>query len=109
MTTSLVLQQGIASGYAWQIVDGDGQPADLTGWTVASQVRRSEDPGSALLHEFTASIVGSSVTIQWTAAESLLWTFTSGSYDVVLIDPDGVPRQVIAQGLVSVDRVVTHG
>lgn len=107
MGTELILQQGVASGYAWPIVDAAGQPADLTGWSAASQVRDQERPTGTLLHEFTAAIVDSTVTITWTAAESLAWTFSFGFWDVLLIDPEGVPRQIVAQGTVSVDRAVT--
>lgn len=107
MGAAVVLQQGVASGYAWPIVDATGQPADLTGWSAASQVRDQERHTGTLLHEFTAEVVDSTVTITWTAAESLAWTFSFGHFDVLLIDPDGVPRQIVAQGTVSVDRAVT--
>lgn len=109
---TLTLTQGIDSGYAWPITDADGQPADLTGWTAIAQVRERESPTSPLLHEFTAAVdvAASRVTVSWTAEESLAWTAWSvGFFDVVLVDPDGRPVQVLAQGDVKVDRVVSHG
>jgi len=106
----LIAQQGIATGYSWPIVDADGQPADLTGWTAACQVRQQESPTSTLLAALAATLDGSSVVVSWTAAESLTWTWTDGWSDVLLIDPDGVPRLVVWQGRMVVDRVVTvHG
>jgi hypothetical protein len=47
------------------------------------------------------------VAVQWTAEQSLAWNFTSGRGDVILINPAGRPVQVIWQGTVSVDPVVT--
>lgn len=41
----MITLTGIDSGYAWPITDADGQPADLTGWTVLAQVREKESPG----------------------------------------------------------------
>lgn len=103
----LILQQGISSGYAWPIVTGAGAPADLTGYTARAQVRERESVTSTLLHTFAASVVGSSVVIRWTDAESLLWAWTSGFYDVLLINPSGVSTQIVSEGSVIVNRVVT--
>ncbi len=103
----LTLAQGIASGFAWPMVDGAGAPAVLTGYTVKAQVRAAESTTSTLLFEFAAGVSGSSVTIQWTAAQSLTWSFRTGCFDVILISPAGVPVQIVAQGRVVVDPVVT--
>ena len=105
-TAPLILQQGIDSGFAWEIVDGTG-PADLTGYTAKGQVRKQESVTSPLLADLTCAVVGSSVAVQWTAEQSLAWNFTSGCGDVILINPAGRPVQVIWQGTVSVDPVVT--
>lgn len=107
---TLTLQQGIDSGYAWPITDADGQPADLTGWTVLAQVREKESPSSALLHEFTTAVdvAASRVTLIWTAEESLAWTWWQGHFDVILVDPDARPVQVLVQGTAVVDRAVSH-
>lgn len=107
---NLVLQQGITTGYAWPIVDAAGQPADLTGWTAACQVREREAPTATLLATLTATIEASTVIVRWTAEESLAWTWRLGWSDVLLIDPDGTPRVVVWQGSALVDKVVTvHG
>lgn len=102
----LILQQGIDSGFAWEIVDGT-EPADLTGYTAKGQVRKQESVTSPLLEDLTCAVVGSSVAVQWTAEQSLAWNFTSGRGDVILINPAGRPVQVIWQGTMSVDPVVT--
>lgn len=108
MTSPLLLTQGIDTGYAWPIVDEDGQPADLTGWTVKAQVRERESAEAPLLFDFTTAIINHAAVISWTAAESLAWRWGRGYYDVLLVDPQGVPAQVIAQGQVTVDPVVTR-
>ena len=103
----LTLQQGIATGYAWPIVDATGQPADLTGWTAECQVRQGEAPTATLLATLTSTVEGSTVVVQWTAEESLAWEWSLARSDVLLIDPGGVPRLVVWQGSVLVDKVVT--
>ena len=85
----LILRQGVASGFVWPITDAAGAPADLTGYTARCQVRVREDPDAMLLAELTASVVGSTVVVQWTADESLLWDWPSGYSDVLLVDADG--------------------
>lgn len=106
---TLTLRQGIDSGYAWELVDTDGNPADLTGWTARSQIRTHQDPTATLLHELTAEVdvPGSRVTVSWTAEESLGWEWRSGFFDVILTDPVGRPVQIVTQGRVEVDKVVT--
>jgi len=106
--SSLTLTQGIDSGYAWPMVDGDGGAATLTGYSVLAQVRATESPTGTKLADLTAAIDGSSVTVTWTAEESLAWTWTYGWADVVLIDADSRPVQIVWQGTVGIDLVVSH-
>jgi len=105
--SSIKLPQGIDSGYTWPIVDSVGAPAVLTGFTAAAKVRSEESHTSALLFEFTANVVGSNVVIQWTAEQSLAWEWASGYCDVILINNLARPIQVVWQGQVKVDKVVT--
>lgn len=108
MTDILALPQGIDSGYAWPIIDAEGAPAALIGYTAICQVRRSKAPDGELLAEMTAAVVGSAAAVSWTAEESLAWTWARGWADVVLIDGGGRPVQVVWQGQVLVDAVVSH-
>jgi len=108
MSETLTLTQGIDSGFAWPVVDEDGEPAVLTGYTAACQVRKAEHPTAPLLTTLTATVTGSDVAIQWTAEESLLWDWASGVADVVLSNAAGRPVQIVWAGQVRVDRVVTH-
>lgn len=109
LVSTLTLRQGVASGLVWPITDAAGAPADLTGYTARCHVRVREDPDARLLAELTASVVGSTVVVQWTAEESLLWDWPSGYSDVLLIDDTGTPRQYIWSGIARVDKAVTHG
>lgn len=108
MKPVLTLKQGIDSGFAWKMLDGSN-PADLTGYIVKSQIRSKDASDGNLLFEFTALASEDTVSIQWTAEQSLLWQFDQGYFDVVLYWPDGRPRQIVAQGQVRVDKVVTNG
>lgn len=103
----LTLPQGIDSGYAWPITE-DGAPAVLTGYTVLCQVRAKAAPDAELLATLTASVTGSDATISWTAEASLAWTWKSGFADVILINASGRPVQIVWQGKVTVDKVVSH-
>ena len=105
---TLTLAQGIDSGYAWPIVGADNQPADLTGWAAACQIRQHEAPTSPLLTTLAAAVVGSAVVVSWTAEQSLAWEWNFGAMDVLLTNPDGRPVQIVWQGQVHVDQVVTH-
>lgn len=105
----LTIQQGITTGYSWPIVDADGQPADITGWTAQCQVRQFEAHTSSLLASLTATVEESTVVVRWTAEESLAWDWDKGWSDVLLIDPDGEPRLIVWQGRLVLDKVVTHG
>lgn len=109
---TLRFRQGVDAGFVWPVVDTDGTPANLTGWTAASQVRQFEDPTAPLIATLDAFIDDSDPTvtyvgIRWTAAESLEWTWQQGKCDVRLSDPHGDPKQFVWQGAVVLDKAVT--
>lgn len=105
----IIFYQGITVGYRYPLVDAEGLTADVTGWSAKCQIRVAEDHLSTLLFEPTCYIDDESgVVIEYTAEESLSWTWNKGYFDVVLVDPDGVPRQVLDSGTVKVDRIVTN-
>lgn len=105
--SELVLRQGVPSGWVLPILDSNGDPADLSGYTAKCQVRSREVFSAPLLAELTATVVGSTVVVQWTAEQSLLWDWTSGYSDILLLDSQGVARQYLWQGMVRMDRAVT--
>ena len=105
----LVFYQGITVGYRFPLTQPNGLPAETEGWSAKCQIRSAEDYHSKLLFEPTCFIdEESGIVVQYTAAESLEWKFKEGFYDIVLIDPEGVPRQIVDQGKIRVDKVVTN-
>lgn len=110
---NLVCKQGISTGFYWPIVDAaTGQnPTFVDELSAKAQVRDDESPNGELLFEFPASVqtIGSvvAVVIQWTAAQSMAWTWTDG-YGDILLYRDNEPIAIVWQGTVQVDRVVTH-
>lgn len=98
----LTWPQGADRGELWP-VEVDGSPANLTGYTVVSEVRDLPNGRGNLLHSFTASIVETdSIAIQTTAEESMLWDWTFGFYDVILYTPDNRPMPAIVRGTIVV-------
>lgn len=78
--------------------DGEGDPIDLTGYTFASQLRRTADNG--LVADFTITVNGSTVTrslepavtsdldgvyvhdFQWTLPNGTIRTLLSGNFEI---------------------------
>ena len=110
---SVSFKQGITTGFYWPLVDPETgvAPASIDGLTAKMQVRAEESPTGALLFEPLTQVrtVGDvvAVTVEWTAAQSLLWGWQDGFSDVILYS-DGEPIQVLWQGSVMVDPVVTN-
>lgn len=103
----LILTQGISTGYYWPVVNDSGDTVDLTGWSAKCQVRANDNHLSELLAELDCVVANGGVSVVWTAEQSLLWDFDNGFFDIILIDPDDVARQILAEGVVVVNRVVT--
>lgn len=111
VNTRLVIQQGTSWAISWPITDESGEPMDLSGFTVAAQIRPSHESGE-VLHEFTtevgnAAVVQSSVMLSLAPAVSSSWSWRNGVYDVELTDPAGRVAR-IAEGSVVVSPEVTR-
>lgn len=110
MRTGLTIPQGTTWGIAWPITK-DGEPTDLTGWTVKAQVRKTA-ANPTVLHEWstasgTATVTDSKVTLLVAAAVSSAWLWVRGVYDLELTSPSGVVYR-IAEGPVYVAPEVTR-
>lgn len=99
--------------FTWPVLNDEGAPMSLSGWSARAQVRPML--GGAVLHEWTtddASIVLRSVGEDETSSltlrvdDSETWTWRHGRFDIHLTDPSG-HTQVLARGTVVVDRGVT--
>lgn len=110
-TDSLLIPQGTTWEVRWPVQNSDGTPADLDGWSVRAQLRRSitaDEP----LHEWStavgnASIVDGHVSLRVQPSESESWAWASGVYDVELFHTDGRVVRV-TQGSIRVDQEVTR-
>lgn len=110
MRTALTIPQGATWGIAWPITE-DGEPADLTGWTVQAQVRKLA-VSPEILHEWStaannATVTDSKATLLVAAGTSTSWAWTRGVYDVELTSPAGSVYR-IAEGPVYVSPGVTR-
>lgn len=110
-TTRLVIQQGTSWGVTWPIADQQGNPLDVSGYTVHAQIRPSKE-ADEVLHEFStqagnAVAEQNAVTLTLDPAISSAWTWRHGVYDVELTDPQGRVAR-IAEGTVTVSAEVTR-
>jgi hypothetical protein len=113
MTTSanLAFSAGETTTYVFPVIDGDGDPVDVDGWTGIAQVR--EYPMAPIVrHEWSAdndniSVAGTSVTLTTTATDTAAWAWSKGVYHLEVTDTSGNVHRV-AQGNVAVSREVTR-
>jgi hypothetical protein len=109
--------------FTWPVLNDEGAPMSLVGWSARAQVRPML--GGGVLHEWSTEdgsivlqsaaegpggvVIPSSLTLKVDDSES--WTWRHGRFDIHLTDPNG-RTQVLARGSVVVDRGVTgvsHG
>jgi hypothetical protein len=108
---NLTIIQGATFSVAWPITDANGQPIDMTDWTIRSQIRAAI-ASPVVLHEFStalgnATIDAGRVVITVRPIESTAWTWRRGVYDVELTDLLGRVAR-ISEGHVKVSPEVTR-
>ena len=85
-------------------------PRNLTGWTVAAQIRKNNKPATELLAEFDFAVLGEDGVIAAylppDESEKLRGT-SSAVWDFQLTDPEGDPLTIIA-GSAQPDGDVTR-
>lgn len=114
-SNDLVITQGATWGVIIPVLQRDDDdvlvPADLTGWSVRSQVRKAPSSSTVLYQWSTAAgnatTEGSNVILTTSAAESAAFTWKTGVYDIELHQGAIVHR--IKEGAVTVDPEVTRG
>lgn len=108
--TGLTIPQGVHWGIAWPITQ-DGEPLDLTGWTVKAQIRKNIESDTVLYEWSNAAgnvtVNDSQVTLLVSPATSTAWTWERGVYDVELTSPSAIVYR-IAAGPVYVSPEVTR-
>ena len=105
--SDLSIDQGTDFTAEVQIDDTDGTTANLTGYTVAGQIRKSYD--STTYTAFSASVsnaTGGTVSIALTAAQTNALASGRYVYDVEITDASGVVTRMI-QGRATVSPGIT--
>lgn len=110
----LVIEQGTTWGVGFPVLDVNGQPIDLTGWSVHAQVRPTTEDSTVLFEwsQETSSpgrveLVSGVVTLYVDPVQSSAWTWRKGSWDLELTMPDGAVLRPVG-GRVRVDPEVTR-
>lgn len=98
------IKQGTTTRIGFPVVDALGEPADLTGYEVKSQIR--DEKTRTLLYEFVTSTQGNLAIIAVEPDVSTDWTWKEGVYDVEITSPTGDVTR-ISQGKIKVNREVT--
>src|SRR5690606_9176121 len=101
----LEIEQGASFAVTWPVYQ-NGEPMDLTGYTVRSHIRRTVDdpvvPHECSTQAANAVADNRGITLSVPATVSSAWSWTSGVYDVELVSPDGLTVVRVAEGRVSV-------
>lgn len=108
-------------GESFPIRNPDGTPANLSGCSALGEIRpfagsdelyytwsTSPTAGQGLI---TLNVPASTLTIRVLAVESVLWTFTSGAYDLVITNPAapvGMQKSRVVMGSVTVSPQATN-
>lgn len=119
-TVSLEIDQGADwwHEWKWSLEDDNGvqTPVNLTGYTARMEIRPKAASGTLLARAHSTLSTDGTITVdalgvvrvEFTAAVSSEWRWTSGVYDLELVSPgDEVTRLV--EGSVTVRPEVTRG
>jgi hypothetical protein len=102
--------QGETTGWSYPVTDDEGDPADLTGWSLIGDVR--ECAGSPLLHRWASTGSEPNATVQTgivniflDAATTQAWTWGWARFDLFLVKDD--IRLMVDAGEVVVKKAIT--
>ena len=104
---NIFIDQGSDYSNIITVAATNGQALDLSGYTVASQIRKSYT--SSVSYAFTSSVYNATqgrVRIQLTAAQSELIPPGRYLYDVEITSSGGAKRRVV-EGIVTVTPQIT--
>lgn len=111
---AIEIQAGTDWAYAWPVLDSDGLPVDLTGWSAHAVLRANKYfPELPILFEWTsegdtpnASLANSAVTLSVNPDESDSWDWWSGTLQIKLVNVSGKTARFIEQDVVVTPDVV---
>lgn len=105
---NIVIEQGSDYELSWQVVDVDGEPQDVDGWSADMQVRSSADATEVLVDLAGRLTLGeSSVSLSLPGNVSSDFTWRHGLYDLELTEPSGAVHRV-SQGRFVVNPEITR-
>jgi len=106
---NIFIDQGSDYSAIVNVVGSNGQPIDLTGYTVEAQIRKFH--GSSAEYCFNATVADAAagkVRLRLTATESQAMLPGRWLYDVRVISPANIKRRVI-EGVVQLVAQITTG
>lgn len=106
--SELIVEQYADFSTTVNVEDSNGDAINLSGYTAASQIRKSYYSSTA--NNFTASVTGTAngeVTISMTAANTANISPGRYLYDLVITSPVGVKTRVV-EGIVTILPGVTQ-
>lgn len=106
LSYDLMIDQGADFVVSIPILDPDGAPQSLVGWTARGQVRQTHG-GAVVLHDLEPVSSAATVTVTVDAASSAAWDWRVGVYDIELVDPSEKVIRLV-QGRVIVSPEVTR-
>lgn len=95
-------KRGDTWDFSGPLLDAAGEPWNLTGWAVASQLRT---PAGALIQGFTCTVLDAPngvIRVQASATDTAAWPIGRALTDVQLTSPDGA---VVSTTTVAFDVV----
>jgi hypothetical protein len=106
--TELVVEQYASFSTTVNVEDSQGDAVNLTGYTAASQIRKSYYSSTA--NNFTTTVTGTAngeITLSMTAANTALLTPGRALFDLVITAPSGTKTRVV-EGIVTILPGVTQ-
>lgn len=79
---------------------GTGQPLDITGWTMAGQIRAGYSAADPVLHTLTLTADGTDLVVDIPGASSSAWTWRLARYDVKLTAPNATATRIVSGSVV---------
>lgn len=104
---NLVIDQGATYTTTVNLVDGNGDPLDLTGYTGTAQMRKSYTSSNSVTFTVTTGAANGTVTLALTANATANIAGGRYLYDVELTDAGGTVSRVL-EGIITLNPNVTR-
>lgn len=104
---NIVIDQGSTFEVTFDLTDENGDPLNLTGYTVSSQLRKHYTSSNAVTFSCNTSGSNGNVTIALTANQTSSIINGRYVYDVELTNTDGTISRII-EGIATVTPQVTR-